>query len=527
MKASRRLFGAVLVIGAIAGLASCDRTEQRATEVKGTSKAPTEFTILAGSELRDVEAAIQQAAQAAGVAVKLSYAGTLDIVERVNGGEHFDAILPPNGAYPMLALEKKPAAREKLFYSRVAIGVKANKAKSLGWDKTPPSWADIAGAAKAGQFRYAMTNPTASNTGMSALFAVASAAAGKTEDLSVAEVNATVLKDFLSGQKITAGSSGWLADAYAKDASALDGLVNYEAVLLRLNERLPKGERLSVVYPRDGVISADYPLLLLNDARRDEYTRLVGALKGAQFQNAPLQEAFLRPSSPDAKLAGALSTTPVAELSFPNRLEVIDEILAAYQSEWRSPSTSIFVLDVSGSMKGQRIEDMRQSLNVLAGAQSTTQTARFSRFQNRERVILITFSSKAAPPVLIEFTEQDLQPVRQRVLDYSKALSIGGGTAIYTALKSASAVARDERAKDPQRFVSIVLLTDGESNEGVSFDEFVRTYDKRSTVRIFPILFGEGNSEQMAQLAEMTGGRTFDARKSSLPTVFRDIRGYQ
>jgi len=84
---------------------------------------------------------------------------------------------------------------------------------------------------------YGMTNPTSSNTGMSALFAVASAIAKKTEDLSADEVDREKLKDFLVGQKLTAGSSGWLAEAYVRDEARLDGLVNYEAVLLRLNEQ--------------------------------------------------------------------------------------------------------------------------------------------------------------------------------------------------------------------------------------------------------------------------------------------------
>ncbi|WP_439332960.1 hypothetical protein, partial [Streptococcus pneumoniae] len=94
-------------------------------------------------------------------------------------GERFDALLPPNGAYPTLALGSKPLAREKLFYSRIALGVKAAKLKALGWDAQPPGWAEIAQAASTGKLRYAMTSASGSNTGMSALFAVASASAGK------------------------------------------------------------------------------------------------------------------------------------------------------------------------------------------------------------------------------------------------------------------------------------------------------------------------------------------------------------
>ena len=194
----------------------------------GTAQGPV--TVLAGSELRDVEPQLLKAAADAGVPVKLSYAGTLDIVERVNAGEAVDMILPPSGAYPSLALATPPRAREKLFYSRVVLGVRSDKARALGWDRRAPAWTDIARAAGAGQLHFAMTNPTSSNTGMSALFAVASAVAGKTEDLSEKEVNGTVLKAFLAGQTLTAGSSGWLAEAYARtDWRRFSNLPAFEA----------------------------------------------------------------------------------------------------------------------------------------------------------------------------------------------------------------------------------------------------------------------------------------------------------
>ena len=78
----------------------------------------------------------------------------------IHGGwsEAFDALLQPNGAYPSLALARKPLARDKLFYSRIALGVKAGPLKALGWDGKPPSWAEIAQAASRGKLRYAMTS---------------------------------------------------------------------------------------------------------------------------------------------------------------------------------------------------------------------------------------------------------------------------------------------------------------------------------------------------------------------------------
>jgi Ca-activated chloride channel family protein len=484
--------------------------------------------ILAGSELKELEPALVSAARGAGVDLRLSYAGTLEIVDRVNLGERFDAVLPPNGAYPMLALSTRPVAREKLFYSRVALGVKRSRARALGWDAKAPSWADISMAAASGRFSYAMTNPTSSNTGMSALFAVASSSAGKTEDLALTDINRDVLTAFLRGQKVTAGSSGWLADAYLRDQAMLDGLVNYEAVLLRLNDRPELTDKLLVIYPADGVISADYPLLLMNDAKRPLYERVVGAVRARDFQSGPVAEAYLRPSNPDAPLAKALSAQPVAELSFPNNLALIDAVLVAYQGELRRPATSIYLLDTSGSMEGERLAGVRRALEYLTGTQGSGTLARLARFQSRERVILVRFSDEIPPPVEIDFgAEGDHARERSAIHEFDAGLRAHGGTAIFSALARAFAIADEERARDPDRLVTIVLLTDGENRDGIGFSTLARRMQGRSAPRTFPILFGDARSDELERVAEMTGGRVFDGRSGALTNVFREIRGYQ
>src|SRR5262245_40403587 len=383
-------------------LAACGGGSSSSTPAE-TLDGPTVLRVLAGSELKELSSELVDAGRRANVDLRLSYAGTLDIVDRVNAGEVFDAVLPPNGAYPMLALANKPGAREKLFYSRVALGVKKSRLQALGWDRRAPSWADIARAAETGKFTYAMTNPTSSNTGMSALFAVASSVAGKTEDLLLADVKRDVLTGFLRGQKLTAGSSGWLADAYLRDEASLDGLVNYEAVLLRLNDRADLHEKLDIIYPADGVISADYPLLLLNESKRTAFDRLVTAVRGREFQAGPVARAYLRPANPDVPLAPALSVQPIAELSFPNNLVLIDSVLAAYQGELRRPATSIYLLDTSGSMEGDRLAGLTHALEYLTGGEGTGTLARLSRFQSRERVILLPFSDRTGAPERVEF----------------------------------------------------------------------------------------------------------------------------
>lgn len=524
----RRGFGALLAAAGLTlwlGLAGCGKKAD--APPPAAAPAGPAFKVLAGSEVRDLEPALKAAASSVGVDLQLSYAGTLDIVERINAGEAFDAILPPSGAYPALALATKPLAREKLFYSRVALGVKQAKAQALGWTAQAPSWAEIAKAAGSGSLRFAMTNPTSSNTGMSALFAVASAVAGKTEDLTVQEVDGAVLKAFLSGQRLTAGSSGWLAEAFIKDPAALDAMVNYEAVILRSNEKLAAGDKLTLIYPKDGVISADYPLMLLADARRDDYARLVGAIKAATVQSRLSAQEFVRPAVADVPLGAGLPAAAVVELSFPNRLEVIDAVLGAYQGLWRRPATSIFVLDISGSMKGERLEAMRAALKILAGAEASSASGRYTRFQSRENVVLIAFSDRVEPPVRVSFEPQSLDAARRQVLAYADALQVKGGTGIYAALLQAQALAAEEHRRDPERYVSVVLLTDGENTTGPDLAAFKSQLGSSAPARVFPILFGEASHAEMATLAQITGGRVFDGRKAALSLVFKDIRGYQ
>jgi Ca-activated chloride channel homolog len=528
----RRALALGALMSAMALLCACsNRGEQ------GTPAAPpkaVDLRILAGSELKELEPDIKGAARTVGLSVELSYSGTLDMVDRINAGESFDAILPPNGAYPVLALTHKPLAREKLFYSRVALGVKSSKARALGWDRRAPTWIDVVQAVKDHKLVYAMTNPTSSNTGMSALFAVASAIAKKTEDLSADEVDREKLKDFLAGQKLTAGSSGWLAEAYVRDEARLDGLVNYEAVLLRLNEQQPGlNEPLTIIYPRDGVISADYPLMLLSETKRQAFEQLVSALRSDAFQAGPVARMFLRPANPNVSRAAKLSGDAVAELSFPNRLEVIDAVLAAYQSELRRPATSIYLLDVSGSMRGKRIEQVKNALEVLTGAEGNSVTARFVRFQRRERVVLVPFSGTPAQPARFALEDANSEAESYQALrNYAAGLQAHGGTAIYAALETAYVIARQELARDPERVVTVVLLTDGENTQGVSYEEFRTRFVEAQAntglrVPTFAILFGEASSSELEEIARLTGGRAFDGRHANLANVFKEIRGYQ
>ncbi|NUT41570.1 MAG: solute-binding protein, partial [Thermoactinospora sp.] len=331
---------------------------------------PEVLRVLAGSEIKDLEPLLGRAAGEIGVQVRLTYTGTLDGAERVAGGRagDLDAIWFSSNRYLSL-IDGAPArlsTQTKVMVSPVVLGLKPAKAAELGWDRGGVSWSDIAAAAKEGRFSFGMTNPASSNSGFSALVGVAAALSDADGALTAGQARAVTprLKDFFSAQRLTAGSSGWLADAYARDA-AVDGLVNYESVLLGLRDPV------TLVYPDDGVVSADYPLTLLASAaepKRQLYGKLAAWLRTPAVQKEIMTATHRRPIVPGVAPDPRFGAARLVELPFPNRRATADELITTYLDRVRVPAEALFVLDTSGSMKGDRIEALRQALVALTGA---------------------------------------------------------------------------------------------------------------------------------------------------------------
>jgi Ca-activated chloride channel homolog len=531
-----RTMGLVIAAAALAVLAACSRGDD-ATVAAGATDARA-FTILAGSELKDVDTALgERIRSATGVNVRFTYAGTLDAIDRLGAGEAFDAVWVSHGKYLAMnpALKPRIQAQEKIMLSPVILGVKASKAAALGWDKTDPTWKDIADAASSGRFTFGMANPTSSNTGFTALIGIAAALAANPDALTEADVANPALKAFFQGQRMTAGSSGWLADAYATDPGKVDGLINYESVILSLNAGGKLAEPLVPVYPKEGIVTADYPLMLLDAAKRAEYDKLVAFLRSPEFQTTLSATTLRRPVNPDATVASAIPKRTLIELPFPGQPQVINGLLDAFLADVRIPGSSRYVLDLSGSMgDDQRLDQLKAAMTTLAGDTGESLASRYARFQNRERIGLVPFNS--APMDTLAFDMGDT-PERNRqtlaaIREAVAPMDVRGGTAIYDSVaKALGELADEKRAESSPRYYTVVLMTDGENTNGMDLREFMAWYRQQDetlrSIRVFPIVFGDADAGEMGQLATATGGKAFDAKAKSLAQVFKEIRGYQ
>ncbi len=500
----------------------------------GPGEADT-LRLIAGSEVKDLEPLLAQMRSETGVAVSLTYSGTLDGIERVLAGEPFDGAWFSHAKYMMLmpGAAARVRAAEKIMLSPVVLGVKEDRARALGWGPTTP-WATIAREAGQGRFRFAMTNPAASNSGFSALVGVAASFAGKSDALEIADLQRDKMALLFKGQALASGSSGWLAERYVQEQDSLDGIVNYESVLLSLNRGGQLRQRLTLVYPRDGVLTADYPLLLFNDAKRAAYDKAVAWLKGEKAQAWIMAQTLRRPVNAAVPVDRAIfGDNMVVDMAFPGKLAVVDALLATYLGEARRPASMYFVLDLSGSMAGARIEGLRRALYVLAGQDGQSLTGSLAALQPRERVTMIPFSSRVhADQVLrLEVSRTNPRDSLAQLSTYAGSLSADGGTALYDAVATAYQLVAADQARDPERYYTVVVMTDGQSNVGSSASQFrgwlLRQPPAVRNVKAFPVLFGEGDIDELNGIAQLTGGRVFDSGRTTLAALFKEIRGYQ
>ncbi|MFE1872042.1 substrate-binding domain-containing protein [Streptomyces sp. NPDC059496] len=528
--------GFALALAVLAAATAC--TSRGAAGPTETAYKEGTLRVLASSELADMEPVLEQARKATGVTVKLTWSGTLDAAEQVASGRAdgtYDAIWLSSNDYLRLRPEAagKLSSETPVMSSPVALGVKPDALARLGWKPEEVTWPAVHEAVAAGKLTYGMTDPVRSNSGFSALVSVASGLSGAQAALSDADVKAATprLKEFFAGQKLTSGSSGWLVTAYGKRGD-VDALVNYESVLLSMNrDAKGAGAPLTVVRPRDGVVTAHYPLTLLTSApagARDAGRALTDYLRGPEAQQAITERTFRRPVAAGVAPAGGLDQEKRRELPFPGSRSVADGLLASYENELRRPSRTVYVLDTSGSMSEEdRIGRLKSALTDLTGSGSS---GTGQRFRDREEVTLLPFGSKVKKVNTHVVEPGNPGPALDAIRRDVKSLEPDGGTAIYGSLEAAY----QQLGKGPaDAFTSIVLMTDGENTEGVGAKHFDSFYaglpEAQKRTPVFAVLFGDSDRKELTHISELTGGRLFDATggTSSLAGAFEEIRGYQ
>jgi Ca-activated chloride channel family protein len=513
---------AILLISVVVSTACSATTEPEST---------TRLRVLASTELADMQPLLDDLRRDTGIKLDLDYQDTVDASEDLTSGRYnHDLAWLSSDRYFRLKLAASRSAEEKplstnIMSSPLVIGLKQATAERLRATAPSPelTWADIANAAAQGTIRFGMADPRHSNSGLAALVGVATAAAGKGNTLGPEDVGCDRLRGFFSGQTVTEDTSSRLVEAYIANQADTDALITYESELLSLNASGKLRAPLEIVYPKDGLVLSEYPLLLLDSGKRTAYDKVVSWLTSEASQQRLMEQTLRRPVDPRIPRDGRLSTDIGNTLRFPNQPEVVDKLLANYGPN--TPAQVIFLLDYSGSMRGARMAALRSTFAGLSGA-DTSSTGKFVRFYRGEKFTLIRFGGHVLGEQTFTIGGQgDVDAM----LAFLASDQLDTSTAVWSALDRGYALAAEILRAKPGQPLSIVLMTDGVSNTGLGLGDITARYgslpEEVRAVHTYAIRFGEANAGELDAAARLTGGRMIDATASSLDNAFKETRG--
>ena len=458
----------------------------------------------------------------------------------------------------------------------LVIAMPRPMAQALGWPDEPLGFTDVYELTQEGQgwgaygepqwgsFRLGKTNPNFSTSGLSALIAQAYAATGKTSGLSIEDLRTDATQEFAEAVEsavvhygditLTFMNNWYRADQRGNPYSYVSAVAVEEKSVIDYNRGDPDGVRqegeeprpprvpLVAIYPEEGTVYSDNPLIVLDAPWVDE-TERTGAERFIEYVQQPeaqrqVLDFGFRPGNPEVPVGAPISAElgvdpngPQAELEVPDP-DVLAQLLDDWQ-EQRKSARVLLLFDVSGSM-GDLADPNTGATRLDLAKQATI--AALGDFSDDDEIGLWTFSTDLGPNA--SDTVQELVPigragdVREELEAAVRDLLPVSGTPLYDVTQQAyEQMARDY---DPERINAIVLLTDGKNQDGEASDDQQQLQQLRDVlsaqsegsqsqaVRVFPIGFGaDADLVTLRSIAEASQAAVYDSSDpKSISKVF-------
>ena len=310
--------------------------------------------IISSQENKDLESIITKFIKLTGANIEIEYAGTLEIMDRLNQGEVFDAVWMSNSIWLyMLDDSIKITDSVSTSINPIVFAIKESKARELNLVGREIYTADIINNIINGQLKFSMSNPTQTNSGATAYLGLLSTIAGNPEVLKEEHINDQYVRDVLkvlfNGLERSSGSEEYLESMFLN--SEYDAVVTYESSIINMNTELEKtgSEILYALYPVDGVSIADSPLAFINtgenEARKEIFLALQDYIVSKEGQKL-LEEAGRRTWYGGISYTantnvfnpnwGIDTTKYIVPIKFPHT-DIIEKALDLYQTELRKP----------------------------------------------------------------------------------------------------------------------------------------------------------------------------------------------
>lgn len=434
--------------------------------------------------------------------------------------------------------------------SPVVVAMWKPMAEALGWPAKPIGWSELAelatsregwaryGKPQWGEFKLGHTHPRFSNSGAVALVAATYAGAGKARDLTPDDVAkaAAFVRQVQASIVHYGRSTGFFAEKMLTRGPAyLSAAVLYESNVAESYIDPKYGERafdVVAIYPKEGTFWADHPWAVLDLPRvtpeiREAAEAFRRHLMSAERQKAALERFGFRPAETSIPLAAPIDAAHGLDPAQPKNVlpnppvEVTRRILDSFEAVKR-PVAVTFVLDTSGSMKG---EPFRQA---KAGARTFLEGL---PAEDQVRVLLFSSRTQWLSPGYGPLSE-----VRPTLVSSIEESFAGGGTALYDAILRSLEPAAGMPAGAIR---AVVVLTDGEDTDSrTSLDAVLEELRRQSGVgegegagasppRLFTVAYGSGaDTKVMKRLAEAGGGAFFEGTPKNIRSVYAELASF-
>ena len=357
-------------------------------------------------------------------------------------------------------------------------------------DQVRESYGDVTAATVleatiAGDIVTGYTDPFASSTGLNYLLTVLDAFAEGDEARYLSPDVASVFEEFQRRVPFVALTTLQLRESVERENGALDAFV-MEWQTFTNTDSLRDGFEFVPFGVRH-----DNPLYAVEgaDPAAVEAMQLFGDFAAGDAQQARAAEFGFDPPEhqPDVDIPAG-------------------ETLIGAQQLWKErkdggrPLAAVFVTDVSGSMAGTRIQSVQQALLSSQG------------FVNTEaKVGMVEFNDDVTRRLPVE--EFDLNQ-QSRFVAAVEDMEAVGGTAMYDGILLGLDMLLAERDANPDTRLLLLVLTDGETTDGLNFSDVERTIEGLA-VPIYTVGF-EANLDELSRLSSLVESASINASESDV-----------
>lgn len=427
---------------------------------------------------------------------------------------------------------------ETLMLSPVVIAMWKPMAEALGSGKKALGWADILtlaqnpqgwaayGHPEWGQFKFGHTHPEYSNSGLISLFAEVYAATGKTNNLTLADVEKPATAQYLNGieQSVVhyGTSTGFFSTKMlANGPQYLSAAVLYENNVIDSYAQNNLPFPLVAIYPKEGTFWSDHPIGIVNKEWVTKDHQEAAQIYIKYLLAKPQQERALsygfHPGDASIPIAAPLDTAHGIDPTEPKTVlevppaEVIDRIIKLWHENKKS-SDIILVFDTSGSMQEEeRMPNAKLGANQLINSLDSKDTLSILPFNN-----VYAWSGK----------DLVMEKDRQTALNNIQGLFPSGGTALYSSIDASYQYMLQNRK--PGKISAIIVLTDGEDTDSkIALNTLlnnIRSDNEKKDIRVFTIAYGQSAKDDILKtIADTTQAKSYKGTPQNIQSVFKEI----